>query len=317
MTTLSAHVRPFRDEADREAMLALAREAAAQYAQQSYRQIGDIIWGMYQHPREVFDPTERIFLWEDAAGELLAFAWLDGPGSLSAQMQPRLRDDGSATRLLDMILAWAEERAAQAAGSPATLSVETLEDDTLYQEVLTRRGYRRGEATLLYFSRDLSAPIEAAALPEGWSIRHIADEDEYAQRVELHREVWRPSRVTVESYRVIRHAPIYRPELDLVAVAPDGTFAAYCTCWLDTQNLSGEFEPVGTRPAFRRLGLANAVLQEGCRRMQTLGARQATVYTGAQDAPPKFNAVAARRLYESAGFSVVNTLWTYHTEVLR
>src|ERR671936_569373 len=48
-------------------------------------------------------------------------------------------------------------------------------------------------------------------------------------------------------------------ELDQVAVAPDGSFAAFCLCWLYEENRAGNLEPVGTHSDHRRRGLARAV----------------------------------------------------------
>jgi len=58
-------------------------------------------------------------------------------------------------------------------------------------------------------------------------VRSVRDEDEWAERVQLYQTVWAPSRVTLEACRQLRAIPMYRPDLDLVAVAPDETFAAY------------------------------------------------------------------------------------------
>ncbi|MDQ3249074.1 MAG: GNAT family N-acetyltransferase, partial [Chloroflexota bacterium] len=120
-----------------------------------------------------------------------------------------------------------------------------------------------------------------------------------AQRVELHRRVWHPSRVTLQSYTEMRQVVGYDPELDLVMEAPDGTFAAYCVCWIDQQNGLGLFEPVGTHPDFRQQGLGKALLTEGLRRLHARGAGTALVTTGGSNA-------AARRLYEGVGFSVLH-----------
>jgi ribosomal protein S18 acetylase RimI-like enzyme len=92
-------------------------------------------------------------------------------------------------------------------------------------------------------------------------------------------------------------APTYRADLDLVAVAPDGAFAAFGIVWLDIANRLGVFEPVGTHPAHRRQGLGQAILSEGMRRLQRLGARAVYVNSRGED-------VAASRLYESVGFGL-------------
>jgi hypothetical protein len=41
-------------------------------------------------------------------------------------------------------------------------------------------------------------------------------------RLAIHRDVWYPSKVTLEAYRRMRSVSGYTPELDIVVVAPDG-----------------------------------------------------------------------------------------------
>jgi predicted acetyltransferase len=69
----------------------------------------------------------------------------------------------------------------------------------------------------------------------------------------------------------------YSRDLDLVAIAPDGAIAAFCTIWIDDVTRSAYFEPVATVPAHRRRGLGKAVLTEGLQRIQRLGATTAFV----------------------------------------
>ena len=85
------------------------------------------------------------------------------------------------------------------------------------------------------------------------------------------------NRVDPTWYRNIQSAPLYRRDLDLVAVSPEGAIASFCTIWFDDVTRSACFEPVATVPARRRLGLARAVLTEGLRRLQRLGAARALV----------------------------------------
>ena len=152
--------------------------------------------------------------------------------------------------------------------------------------------------------RDLKQPIPPGVLPGGWIVRYVAGEDEFEQRVALHREVWHPSRVTLEAYRRMRTMPGYSPELDLVAVSADGILASYCICWLDPMSKIGEFEPVGTRAAYRRKWLGKAVMLEGLRRLKATGMQTAIVYSVNSNE-------ASMKLYESVGFKVYNRSYNY------
>lgn len=78
-------------------------------------------------------------------------------------------------------------------------------------------------------------------------------------------------------YHRIQEAPLYRRDLDVVAIAPDGAIAAFCTLWYDDATRSVYVEPLATVPEHRRKGLAHAVLTEGLQRAQRLGADLALV----------------------------------------
>lgn len=89
--------------------------------------------------------------------------------------------------------------------------------------------------------------MPAPLLPEGYVVRRIGyrSNAEIEQRVAIHQGgLASISRFTVEGYRQLRASNGYDAELDLVAVAPDGTFASYAILWPDEVNLCGEFEPV-------------------------------------------------------------------------
>ncbi|HEU0130918.1 MAG TPA: GNAT family N-acetyltransferase [Mycobacteriales bacterium] len=118
-------------------------------------------------------------------------------------------------------------------------------------------------------------------------------------RVALHRAAWEPSRFTRETYDGVVTTPPYRPDLDVVVTAPDGEWAAYALGWLDEASASGELEPVGTAPAFRRRGYGAAACVATLHRMRDLGARTAVVYAVSDPANQ-----GPRALYESIGFRV-------------
>jgi ribosomal protein S18 acetylase RimI-like enzyme len=265
----------------------------------SYWHVGDVWWGLYQNT--VFTPGPNIRLWFDGA-EPVGFAWFDPRGSVSMQVVPERADR---IDLEAEMLAWAEERrrAVQGSEGPTTLTATAFAHDAHRITLLTERGYAQVGTPMHHFQRPLSA-ADVPAPRAGITVRAVGEEPEWAARVELHREVWHPSRVTLEAYRRLRAAPGYRPALDLVAVTAEGAFAAYCICWLDPTTRTGEFEPVGTRPASRRQGFGQAVIVEGLRRLREHGATQAIVYT------PQTNS-GARALYESCGFRIVGSEYDY------
>ncbi len=78
-------------------------------------------------------------------------------------------------------------------------------------------------------------------------------------------------------YRNIQNAPLYRRDLDLIAVAPDGAIASFATIWFDDVTQSAYFEPVATVPEHRRRGLAKATITEGLKRLKRMGAAVAFV----------------------------------------
>jgi ribosomal protein S18 acetylase RimI-like enzyme len=145
--------------------------------------------------------------------------------------------------------------------------------------------------------QDLDAPQADVEVPEGFTLRTVDGEKDLHERVEVHRAVWAPSRVTEESYGNVMRAWPYRADLDCVLEAPDGTFAAYVLCWYDERNGVGELEPVGTHPGQRRRGFGAAVCRYALQRLKEAGARQAIVYAGGRPED-----AGAHALYESVGF---------------
>lgn len=138
--------------------------------------------------------------------------------------------------------------------------------------------------------------LEQPVLPEGFRFR-AADEVGSESVVQAHVDAWAPSAYTLESYQGVREAAGYRGDLHVLVEAPDGTMVSSTIMWLDEVNGSAEFEPVGTHPDYRRLGLGRAMLLHGMRVARAAGAGHMTVAC--------LGAVghsAARGLYYGVGF---------------
>jgi ribosomal protein S18 acetylase RimI-like enzyme len=173
--------------------------------------------------------------------------------------------------------------------------------------VLRARGYEQGEPAYRYFSKDLNGINQDPSLPAGYAIRDMqsATADDIQRRVDVHRAAFAPSKMTVAKHQRAMASPTYRPELDLVVAAEDGSFAAFTIVWFDEANRTGLFEPVGTHPDHQRRDLGRAIMAEGFRRMNAVGATRALVLTGPDN-------IGANRLYTASGFHVVdeNISWT-------
>jgi GNAT superfamily N-acetyltransferase len=163
---------------------------------------------------------------------------------------------------------------------------------------LRERGYQKAAPVEYMRRRFLEVPIPEVPLAAGYSVRALGDEGELPARSWLSWKAFHPNEPDEryegwEWYRNLQRVPLYRRDLDLVAVAPDGELAAFCTVWLDDVTRTAVFEPVGTHPQHQKRGLGKAVMSEGLRRARRLGATLASV---SSYSPP------AHALYESVGF---------------
>jgi ribosomal protein S18 acetylase RimI-like enzyme len=245
--------------------------------------VGDVEWRL----RRAVQPERDLQLWLDDAG-VAAVAWFLPNGYVDLLVHPRARGvvEGE-------MIAWSRARRADG------LTLWSLESNTSLVGALEGAGLARGDGVYLLLHRELSAEsVPEVELASGHVVRAVS-EGEIDARVEVHRAAFAPSKLTSELYHRVMGSPEYRPELDLVAVDGSGVMRAFVLGWLDRQNALGLFEPVGTHPDARRLGLARAVGAEALRRLERLGARRAIV--GALSGDER-----SLRLYESLGFRVVD-----------
>jgi mycothiol synthase len=250
---------------------------------------GDLVWRTLQHAQ--YQPEQGMRIWE-LSGETVGFVqrkklYFDFIAAPWLAPEPR-------RELMAAMLAYVEQQSRENS-LEGNLTTGISQRDLESTETLQAAGYARNDDDMYSFELSLDSEIPMPALPEGFVVRH-PEPHEIEERVDVHLEVWHPSRFTLESYLNIRSAPVYRPDLDLVAATPEGKFASYCIVWYDPINQVGEFEPVGTRKTWQRKGLGKAVLTEGFRRLQKLGAKKAVVYCHPNNLT----------FYQSAGFVVVN-----------
>jgi mycothiol synthase len=255
-----------------------------------------------------FSLAAAVFLWETAEGRLAAVLHPDGPGEAFPEVHPAFRSAGLEVAMLSV----AETQfATTLADGSQRLVLWAHEGDALRRDLLARRGYVRQGAPEYQRRRAMDQPIPDFRPAEGYTIRSLGDEGELPARSWVSWRAFHPDEPDDkyegwEWYRNVQRAPLYCRDLDLVAVAPDGELAAFCTVWFDDMTRTAAFEPVGTHPAHRRKGLSKTLLAEGLRRVERLGATLATVGSYSE---------AAGALYASVGFTAyeLSEPWVYVT----
>lgn len=254
-----------------------------------------------------------IGIWEEqpasvsAEPRIVAVAHPESAGEAWLQVHPAYRE------LEPQMLDWAEAHLASAtdrrtgAAIRPRLLVFAGDDDALRLELLADRGYIRtagGEHIRRWHS---PAPPPPAPLPGGYRLHTMrpGDELDCARYAALLNAAFRR---TVHSAQEVAnftlHSPSFDAQLELIAQAPDGSFAALAGMIYDARNGYALFEPVCATPGPRPLGLTGLLLHEGVRRAMALGARD--VYVGSSYGMP------ANRFYTAAGFEVVHSgsYWT-------
>jgi predicted N-acetyltransferase YhbS len=234
-----------------------------------------------------------IGLWE-ADGRLVAAMHCEDGGDAWFELDPDYR------YIEPEMLDWAESHLARAVEGRRRLEVYAFDYDVTRRELLAERGYTAltagGWTRLVRFD---SGPIPDGRLAEPYSLattsEATAQEDANRMADLLNVAFGRTQHTATEYLRFMAASPSFSHDLNLVAVAPDGSFAAHVGVTYEQADRHGIFEPVCTHAMHLRNGLARALILEGMRRLREQGALSACVETG--DMEP------ANALYRACGFT--------------
>jgi ribosomal protein S18 acetylase RimI-like enzyme len=258
---------------------------------------GDIIWALQTRA----DQPQPCRFWTGPAG-VEALAWFESDGEVWIETL------ASCEALVADAVAWVEaawrKRLAREGRDPATpVQIRAMLHDARRIAALEALGYLKAGPGGVGFRRRLDDPLPPPALPPGYSVRDSVGVDP-ALRAAAHRAAWdhlehlgvdAHSQFSTEAYLSLTRLPVYDPTLDMLAVAPDGSFAASAICWADPASGVAIFEPVGVALAHRGRRLAGAVMREAMARLQQRGLTEARVGTA------HFN-LAAIQAYLAAAF---------------
>lgn len=252
----------------------------------------------YMHYHPLFD--ERLNMafsssgvWE-SAGDIVGVAHFEHrPGQVFFQVHPDF------TYLKPQMVEYTEAYLSVEAGHNKRKNAIWVNDfDAGLQSIVSERGYHLvagiKESWSIFEIRD---PFPAIRLPDGFRLQSLADENDLSKlhRV-LHRGFDHPGEPPLDELagrKKMQSAPNYRKDLNIVAVAPDSSYASYCGMWQDHANRVAYVEPVCTDPEYRRMGLGRAILLEGIRRC---GAEGATI--AVDGSLPFYVSVGFKKLFD-------------------
>ncbi|NEP05658.1 MAG: GNAT family N-acetyltransferase [Okeania sp. SIO2G4] len=319
MKTLTS--RPYKGEIDLEAIAQLLNSSELVHQFHEWPSPAEMLM---QLETPSVDKQRDICLWEDSNSQVMAIAGLIIPeigADIAGILWFRVDPNAQGNNLEVQILEWGEKRMREV-GRERNVKVKVLSgghSDNVERIALLESCGFAIERYFLTMERSLTDPIPEAEFPEGFTLKHIENEADAAAWTKMFNQTfidhWNHQDITVESVKNKLNDPKYRSELSLVAVAPDGIFAAFCDCQIHPENnelnkrKDGLVSLLGTRSGFRKRGLGRGILLSALKLLKTEGMETAMLYVDAD------NLSGATRLYESVGFQRVNTQIAYIKEV--
>jgi mycothiol synthase len=319
MITLT--MRPYGGEKDLEAIASLLNTCAAFDRWDNWTSVSEL---RLEIDNPSTDKERDIRLWQDADGGLIGVGQMSIPpsgdnddGYLWFSVHPESRGGN----LEKQIVAWGEQRMREVAserGVRVRLRVAFRDTQTDRIALLESCGYA-SDRYFFRMGRSLVEPLPKPQFPEGFTLRQLQGEQEIEAWVEMFNQTfidhWNYHPLTVEDRKHWFTDPHYKPEFDLVAIAPDGTFAAFCFCYIDPEENDhfgrkhGWVADLGTRRGFRKIGLGRAMLLAGMHQLKAAGMETAKLGVDAD------NPNGALQLYESVGFGKLLTSISFYKDV--
>ena len=292
---MAISVRSYRGQADLEPMANLVYAFPDEHL--------NVVDLPYRLSSWALNVSENVCLWEDEAGNLVAWAMVRTPWlSLDYALRPDAND------LEDDIVSWAVERCQSIAdeqGEKFPLFVRVRPERSSLIAILENHGFQRNDWSLVHLTCTMARALPQPHFPTGFSVRPLRGLSEVSDYVVLHRAAFGSTSMTVEWRARTLDMAGYVPGLDLFVTAPDEKPVAFCIGWM--HGADAQVEPIGVHPDYQKMGLGRALLLDVLQRMHTDGAERVHIESYSDNDP-------ARGLYESVGFEVKHTMLSYLRE---
>ena len=264
-------------------------ESWRSFGPKSEMHIGDLHWACFNKRIDFQDLNPRV--WQTSQGSLVAFSMVSKGGWCDLVVHPDL----DASDFVPEAVASAEQHLRHRTDR---LRFGRRIFDKQVESVLLELGFARMDTGYPTLQLTLGGAEQEATRNDSMSIGIAADVTP-KQRVEAWNEAFPADLRTEADISSLMTASDYREDLDFTCSTTNGAVAAFCTVWLDEPNKVGLFEPVGTRPAFQRRGLARSLIQAASSRLFEVGAASACVRVHSENQ-------VAKEFYLAVGFQQVS-----------
>lgn len=160
------------------------------------------------------------------------------------------------------------------------LVTEVTEIQATEMKILEQCGFISKGVCEVTRAFDLRQESPQPVLPEGFTLSDMRAHDDPVGKATLQCNAWgnRPvTKLELLAREYVRESPIYKPEFDLSILNPQGEHVAGCEAFIDYANGVAEIERVCTHSAYRRKGLAQAVIYACFQRLRAHGIPRAYI----------------------------------------
>jgi len=287
--------RPYENESD--------LHAISEFLNETYTLSEDQLnWGAarwqysayFVHPYNLMQGNnywlKSIRIWEDD-GKIVGVVSYEDEGSVHIQRHPNYPE------LIEVMILWAEENLSVVDDKGVRkLEIWINDQDEYKKQIASDRGYEKYHAFEYLRWHQLNEILDFELPPE-YIVSSLDVYTDIESKCNTIVKAFGSTGLPLELYRTLQSAPLYKHDLDLVAVHENGEVAACGTMWFNPATKTCYVEPMATSPDHQGKGLGKAILLEGLIRMKAKGAKIA--YVGSYgDAAGSFYAACGFTQYE-------------------
>jgi len=250
-------------------------------------------------------PANRSTLkaWSNEQGQLVGCAYIDAFHTLRCDLDWQTQH----VALEHDIIMWGETCVR---GKHPFLYATSHDADGQRLAFFDRHGFMQRPDSIVHMTCSLDTAVPEPSIPPEFTIRSVAGEAEAEAVAALHRAAFGTEHMTTAGRLRMMRTRSYDPALDLVAVAPDGTLAAYALGQAGGQEHErmSYADLFATHPTYRGRGLARILMQLVVQRLQAKGYEVAQLSTASDNH-------AMQRVATAVGFHSTGTTLRFQRPV--